>query len=316
MGALFSNPNILYIGVGLLLLSLALVLVGAGTVLRSRRTIARRLDVSSNAPAGPALNISSTAITLEDGLLQRFEKFVTPKDATQLAGIRLRLVRAGYRKPSAVRVYFASRAILSIVLLGLAIVITPLIAGQLPVPGIMLAVLLPALLGFFLPTLWVERQIERRREAAELAFPDALDMILVCIEAGNGIDQAFRRVAREMSGTQSVLSEEFGIIIDELWAGKDRAQVFEDFTERVNVPDINAFATVLKQSDEFGVSIAETLRVYAAEMRHKRVMRAEEKANLMPVKLAMGSIAFTVPPTMIVMAGPSLIMMLRSFATH
>ncbi len=313
MVAAFSNSGILYIGVGLLLLSIGLVLLGTGAVLRSRRTVARRLEVS---PSALSADVGTHQITLEDGLLQRFEKFVTPKDATQLAGIRKRLVRAGYRKPSAVRVYFASRAVGSLALLAVAVMLTPLVAGQLPVPGIVLAVFLPALLGFFLPTLWVERQIERRREEAELAFPDALDMILVCIEAGNGIDQAFRRVSREMTGTRNVLSEEFGVIIDELWAGKDRGQVFEDFTDRVNVPDINAFATVLKQSDEFGVSIAETLRVYAAEMRNKRVMRAEEKANLMPVKLAMGSIAFTVPPTMLVMAGPSLIMMLRSFATH
>jgi len=313
VASLFSNSGVFFIGAGLLLLSIALLLVGANAFLRTRRTIARRLDVL---PSALSADLGAPQITLEDGLLQRFERFVTPNDAIQLAGIRKRLVRAGYRKPSAVRVYFASRAIGSLVLLALAVVITPLIAGQLPVPGIMLAVLLPAVLGFFLPTLWVERQIERRREEAELAFPDALDMILVCIEAGNGIDQAFRRVAREMTGTRNVLSQEFGVIIDELWAGKDRGQVFEDFTDRVNVPDINAFATVLKQSDEFGVSIAETLRVYAAEMRNKRVMRAEEKANLMPVKLAMGSIAFTVPPTMLVMAGPSLIMMLRSFATH
>jgi tight adherence protein C len=111
-----------------------------------------------------------------------------------------------------------------------------------------------------------------------------------------------------------VLANEMKTINDELWAGKERARVFHDFADRLGVSDIKAFATVLKQSDEFGVSVADTLRVYASEMRNKRMMRAEEIANLMPVKVAMGSIFFTVPPTMVIIGGPALIMILRTFA--
>jgi tight adherence protein C len=105
------------------------------------------------------------------------------------------------------------------------------------------------------------------------------------------------------------------VINEELLAGKERAHVFSDFADRLGVSDIKAFTTVLNQSDEFGVSVAEALRVYASEMRHKRVMRAEEKANLMPVKVAMGSVFFTIPPIMLIMAGPSLIMLIRAFTT-
>jgi tight adherence protein C len=91
--------------------------------------------------------------------------------------------------------------------------------------------------------------------------------------------------------------------------------VFRDFAGRLAVRDINSFVTVLRQSDEFGVSIADALRVYAADMRNRRLMRAEEKANLMPLKLAIGSMAFTVPPTMLITAGPSLLMIMRAFGT-
>jgi tight adherence protein C len=121
-------------------------------------------------------------------------------------------------------------------------------------------------------------------------------------------------VTREIKVVNPVLADELGVVNDELYAGKSRAAVFRDFADRLQVPDISAFAAVLRQSDEFGVSIAETLRVYAAELRDKRVMRAEEKANLMPIKLALGSIAFTIPPTMLIMAGPSVIMILRTFS--
>jgi len=139
-------------------------------------------------------------------------------------------------------------------------------------------------------------------------------MLLICIEAGNGLDQACRRVTREIKIVNKVLHDELGVVNDELYAGKARNAVFRDFAERLSVPDISAFAAVLRQSDEFGVSIAETLRIYAAELRDKRVMRAEEKANLMPIKLALGSIMFTIPPTLLIMAGPSVIMILRTFA--
>jgi tight adherence protein C len=139
-------------------------------------------------------------------------------------------------------------------------------------------------------------------------------MLLICMEAGNSLDQASRRVAREIESVNKVLADELGVVNDELFAGKSRGAVFRDFADRVAVADISAFAAVLRQSDEFGVSLADTLRVYALELRHKRVMRAEEKANMMPIKLALGSILFIIPPTMLIMAGPSIIMILRTFS--
>ena len=140
-----------------------------------------------------------------------------------------------------------------------------------------------------------------------------LYMLLVCIESGNSIHQGCRRVAKEIGSVNQVLCEELTVVIDELRAGKDRSMVFKDFAERLAVPDIAAFATVLRQSDEFGVSIADTLRVYASEMRNKRVVRAEAKANLMPLQLAIGTLVFTVPPAMLIMAGPSVISIIRAF---
>jgi tight adherence protein C len=137
---------------------------------------------------------------------------------------------------------------------------------------------------------------------------------LVCVEAGNSVDQALARVTKEIGSTNLVLAEELAVTSTELRAGKGRSVAFRDFAARVNVDDVSAFATVLRQADEFGTSIADTLRVYASEMRHKRVMRAEEIANIMPLKLAMGTMMFTVPPIMFIMGGPAVLAIMTAFA--
>ena len=210
--------------------------------------------------------------------------------------------------------FYAAKAALAIGLAVIVAILVPFFPAAFPAPIFGLMIVFAMLMGYSLPSLWIEREIQYRRQSAELGFPDLLDMLLICIEAGNGLDQASRRVAREVQKVNKVLSEELNVVNDELRAGKQRSAVFRDFADRMNVPDISAFAAVLRQSDEFGVSIADTLRVYAGELRNKRIMRAEEKANMMPIKLALGSIAFTIPPTMLIMAGPSVIMIIRTFS--
>lgn len=302
--------TLLIIGSGLLFIAIVMMVAGAMGYSDQRRHMEHRLTVSE----GFAGRVQSLRITLEDGLLKRFDALVSPARDEDRAKIRQRLVRAGYRWSSAMRVYFASKAALTIGMGILGVLIVTLFGQTMPLPIVLALVMAPALLGNLMPSFWVERRIQRRAQEAELGFPDTLDMLLICIEAGLGIDQACRRVSEQIGKTCPVLAEELTVVNEELLAGKQRALVFRDFADRLGVNDIKAFTTVLKQSDEFGVSVAETLRVYAAEMRNKRVMRAEEKANVMPVKVAMGSIFFTVPPTMLLIAGPSLIILMRAFA--
>jgi len=137
-------------------------------------------------------------------------------------------------------------------------------------------------------------------------FPDALDLMLVCVEAGQSLDQAIMRVSKEIRGAYPTLAEEFELVSSEMRAGKDRSTVLRDMSERCGVPDISSFVTVLVQSATFGTSISDALRVYASEMRDKRVMRAEEKANVLPTKLTIGTMLFTVPPLLIILVGPSI----------
>ncbi len=308
----FSQTQITLIIAGAaLFLAVFLVVAGIDSFVGVRRNIARRLAGSADAPMGAK---ERESVIPDDDLLIRIAEFLTPKDPGELAAARTRLERAGYRKPSAVRVYNFAKPVLALSLAFGALTFTALFGYGMSAPLRLVIALVAGVIGFFLPWFWVERTVERRREEAQGSFPDMLDMLLICIEAGGGIDHATRRVAAEIAGVSPVLAEELAIVNNELWAGKERASVFRDFANRLGVDDISAFVTVLKQSDEFGVSIAESLRVYASDMRLKRITRAEEKANTMPTKVALGSVVFTVPPTMLIMAGPSLYMLVRYFS--
>ena len=168
-----------------------------------------------------------------------------------------------------------------------------------------LTVLIPGAVGYMAPKYWITRRLETRKEEIINGFPDALDMMLVCVEAGQSLDQSIIRVAREIRSGYPALAEEFEIVAQEIKAGKDRIQVLRDMAERAGVPDVASFVTVLIQSTTFGTSIAESLRIYAGEMRDKRVMRAEEKANTLPTKMTLATMLLTVPPLLIILIGPS-----------
>ena len=130
-------------------------------------------------------------------------------------------------------------------------------------------------------------------------------MMLVCVEAGQSLDQCIVRVARELRASYRALSEEFEMVAYEMKAGKDKVSVLHDMGERCGVQDVSSFVTVLIQSAAFGTSIADALRVYAEEMRDKRVMRAEEAANKLPTKMTLATMGLTVPPLLIILVGPS-----------
>ncbi|MDX1581540.1 MAG: type II secretion system F family protein [Alphaproteobacteria bacterium] len=292
------------------IIALGFVAYGISGLFASDR-VERRLrgDQSGEAVAHP-----SESLVKGEGPLQSYEEFLTPDDPGRVAKLRERLDRAGYFSPAAVRVYFACKWGLSLGgTLAFAILLFAIL-GTLSGPAPLAALLVGALLSYFATDFWIGRKAAYRKIAVEDAFPDALDLMLVCIEAGHSLDQAIGRVARELRRSSEILGEELSIVVAELRAGKDRSRVLTDFAKRSNVDDVAAFATVIKQADKFGVSIADTLRVYAREMRDKRYMRAEEKANLMPLKLAMGAIAFTIPPVMLIFVGPAIITIIREMA--
>ncbi|MEL7214457.1 MAG: type II secretion system F family protein [Pseudomonadota bacterium] len=239
--------------------------------------------------------------------LEAFSNYLEPQDQKEFSAVRLKLIQAGYRSRSAVSTYHFLRVALGLGMLGVGILLVFILDTQGDVLRTILTVLGPGLAGYFGPDYWVKRRLQGRQEEVVAAFPDALDLMLVCVEAGQSLDQSIMRVSREIQSGYPVLSEEFEIVANEIRAGKDRVTVLRDFAERCGVADVSSFVTVLIQSASFGTSIASALRVYSAEMRDKRVMRAEEKANVLPTKLTIGTMLFTVPPLLIILVGPSVV---------
>lgn len=237
--------------------------------------------------------------------LDKFAPYLEPKDQKELGATRLKLIQAGYRSRSAVSTYHLARFVLGIGFLLAGVLSVFLRTDDPTMPKLMMSVLIPGLVGYFAPSYWVERRRQGRQEEIINGFPDALDLMLVCVEAGQSLDQSIMRVAHEIRPGYPTLSEEFELVSSEMRAGKDRVTVLRDMAERCGVPDISSFVTVLVQSATFGTSISDALRVYASEMRDKRVMRAEEKANVLPTKLTIGTMLFTVPPLLIILIGPS-----------
>jgi len=238
--------------------------------------------------------------------LDKFASFLEPQDQKAFSATKLKLVQAGYRNQTSVRTFHFMQLALAIGFLFLGIVVVLVRLDQASLKVVMLTVLVPGAVGYYLPSYWVERRRQTRQGALMDGFPDALDLLLVCVEAGQSLDQSIQRVAIEIRPGFPELSEEFEIIANEMKAGKDRVTVLRDMAERAGAQDISAFVTVLIQSASFGTSISDALRIYAAEMRDKRVMRAEEKANVLPTKLTLGTMMFTLPPLLIILIGPSI----------
>ncbi|NRP12367.1 hypothetical protein XMM379_001430 [Aliiroseovarius sp. xm-m-379] len=242
--------------------------------------------------------------------LEKYSAFLEPQNEEEYSAIQLRLLQAGYSGKDAVRTYHFAQFALGIGLLLFGVLIVFLKSQnptiQLSSTAKVLWILGPGIAGYMLPKYWITRRVDSRKEEITNGFPDALDMMLVCVEAGQSLDQSIIRVSQEIRAGYPSLADEFEIVSYEVKAGKDRVQVLRDMSERCGVQDVGSFVTVLIQSATFGTSIAEALRVFSAEMRDKRVMRAEEKANTLPTKMTLATMMLTVPPLLIILLGPSI----------
>jgi len=292
----------------LVFIAVLTMVIGASSLVFGRDPIQRRLTAGSEAAraraAAPSQLRSST--TKREG----FNRFWMPQQAEH-SKVRGLLFKAGYRHATAVHNYYALRAVLGLVVpLGIGLAF-PLISRSTSPDVVILITCILIAIGFYGPVLWVTRQIQRRRAAVRDGFPDALDVLVVCVESGLGLDAALDRVGQEIGRAHPVIAEELQFSGLELRAGKGRMDVLQDFAKRVGVDDVSAFVAVLRQSDRYGTSTAEAIRVYSAEMRSKRLMRAEEKANKLPVKMALGAILFTLPPVFIVLISPAMVAVFR-----
>jgi tight adherence protein C len=293
--------------IAILMLGVLLILLVLPTMLQKQPDPLDKLKANNTARDASGRKEKLRASQGTDKL-DKYSSFLEPKDEEEYSAIQLKLIQAGYRTKSAVKTYHFAQFVLGIVLLivGIAYAIYDSATGDPTTKATIMSILGPGMAGYYLPKWWVgKRQGERQLEMIN-GFPDSLDMMLVCVEAGQSLDQSIIRVAHELKSGFPALAEEYQTVSHEMKAGKDKTQVLRDMAERAGVADISSFVTVLIQSQQFGTSIAEALRVFSAEMRDKRVMRAEEKANTLPTKMTLATMMLTVPPLLIILIGPSI----------
>jgi tight adherence protein C len=227
-----------------------------------------------------------------------------PQSAKELGTLRLRLVQAGYRRPEALTVFFGIRVVLALILFFVAS--SPLVGR----PNMILS--LGGLgLGYILPGIVLARIAKRRAHRIRLALPDALDLLVVSVEAGLGLDQAMARVGSELSSAYPDLADELRLVNLELRAGKARSEALRNMADRSGVDDLGSLVTMLIQTDKFGTSVAQSLRVYSDTLRTKRRQRAEEAAAKTGVKMVFPLVVCIFPVIWIVTIGPAVIKFIK-----
>ncbi len=223
--------------------------------------------------------------------------------------LRVRFLQAGIRSERARLIYFGAKTVLPLLLGALAY--AALAQGSRPWMQLMLWVSAAALAGTYLPNLVLHlRARQRHREVFE-SFPDASDLMLLCMEAGQGLDAALARVAEEIRGRSAVLGEELHLLQLEMRAGATRDQALQHLALRTGVEEVASFALMLRQAERFGASIGDSLRVYSDELRHKRMVRAEERAARIPTQLLLPLVLCIFPSILMVVLGPAAIRILR-----
>jgi tight adherence protein C len=229
------------------------------------------------------------------------------------SALRLRFGHAGWRSPVALQIYFISKTLLTVLLPTLAWSV--LNAQGWPTnPMLRMAFVVgAAALGYYLPDAVLKLRIQRRQLELLHAFPDALDLLRLCVQAGLGLDAAIERVGREMRHARPVLSEEFALTGLALRAGSSRAEALRKLSQRVGLQDIDALVSMLIQADRFGTSVSESLAVHADALRTQRRLRAEEAAAKLPVKLLIPLIFCVFPSLLTVLLGPVVVTLARQF---
>lgn len=283
---------------------------------RKSKKIVSRADKWSTEKKNTPASTGSNSIRKSDGRSSVSNLF-SKKKAFDHAGIYaatpLAFQQAGLYDPGSVRAFRLFKIfILLVIIASLAFYVV--VRHQVFTPIFLLTCFILICLGFLLPTFWLSHRASKRKKGFERSFPEALDLLVVCLEAGMGLDSAIARVSKEMEFTSPDLSQEFKILSLELKTGKMRNACLKNLAQRVNIDDVENLVNVLIQAERFGTAIADALRVHAEEMRQKRYARLEEEAAKLPVKLVFPLIFFIFPSLFVVILGPAAISIIRAFA--
>jgi len=291
-----------------------LLFVGLYQVYRersTRRAMLEKVRISAGHSERPLAEGSSESSSDLRGkisnILNSIGKRVAPEKSEDYSRLRRNLVSAGLRRTNAPSIFWGAKCFL-VILLPSAFLLAGAAYVRTLNPNLDTTItLFLALAGFYLPDVWLQRKSEKRKDVIRKGLPDALDLLVVCVEAGMGLDSAMHRVAQETVLSNKTLSDELKLYGLEQKAGKPRHDALKNLADRIDIEDVHNLTSLLLQTDKFGTSLAQSLRVYSDSFRTKRYMKAEEKAGEMPGKMLFPLILFIFPSLFVAILGPAAI---------
>jgi len=288
---------------GVLCLGLALLVIAASDPVRQRMNV-----FLTDAESENSLDTVDTPARFES-----VSQFLLPGDQKERSETGERLMHAGFVSAGVVSAFYGIRIVLFVILPSLAMLIVPAAFPEFTPKQVLIAIAVTGLLAFLLPSFVLDRMILKRKRKLRNAFPDALDLLIVCVEAGMGLNPALQRVAEELDVSHPELAAEFSLVTVEIRAGIDRIESLKNLAKRTGLEDINGMVSLLAQSMRFGTSVAETLRVYSEDFRDRRMQKAEEEAAKIGTKMIFPLVLCLFPAFFVVAIGPAILKVLDTF---
>jgi tight adherence protein C len=256
----------------------------------------------------------STAATLADGL-RKLAALIAPRSERERQRVDRLLMYAGYRSENARTLYYGIKA-LAVIILPLVVLFASPMFPNLTTNKLMLYAAVAGYVGWLACSMWLDHEVEKRQRALRAGFPDALDLLVVCVESGLGLAPALQRVSEELAVSHPALSDELTLVNAEMRAGVERGAALKNLAERTGLEDIRGMTALLVQTMRFGTSIADALRVYSEEFRDKRMQAAEERAAKIGTKMIFPLVLFLFPSFFLVAIGPAVIGLIDVFSRY
>ena len=297
--------SVLPLAAGMMVAGLVVVAFYAFADRSERHSVRKRLfiDEPANLVSEPQDKARKQA-AIKEKTLRKAQEFYAKSDPEAVARIRMQLIQAGFMDPAAAGYYLAARFVLLVVLGIASFVLTALFASHVSGMKFWMFVFGAAGLGYILPTVWLGWKTREMRREYRNGFPDFMDLMIVCSDAGMSMEAGIDRVAREIQESYPSLSQNLQLLVIELRAGRNSDDAMKALAERIGLDEVRSFATLLQQSRELGTSLSGALRTFSDEMRHKRMSLAEEKAHSLPAKMSVPVTVCILPVVLLIAVIP------------
>jgi len=300
----FHNALTVIVAMSFLGISLWLCFIAVRGAIEDGRRVERRLAGGAALDEDEDIGLGAKA-KAKRNLLSQLGAHLTLPDAKEITRLRFELARAGYFDTTAVRSFLAARVICLFVPQLIIFILWGVLSAKMGLRGTIAIAIVAAIIGLLAPSWVIRHKAAKRTDRCRMGFPDMMDLMTACIEAGLGMDAALVRVGHELGGRYPALKQNLDIMNLELRAGRERNEAMINFAERINLDEAKALAVMLKQAEEMGSSVGHALRTFSEDMRHKRMMRAEEKAMALSAKLTVPLILFIFPTIMVMLMLPA-----------